>query len=176
MQVRFKFRSVHEELQNQNWIKNLKQVDSEELLGEFILLYQALSEIQLNGEKDTIHWIWNRNGVYSAASAYDAQFIGAYPQFNAPTIWQTESEPKCRFFAWLAALRKAPTADNLSKKNWPCELSCALCFCIPESIDHLLMECNISETVWNRIAQTFDLHPTVAQFQKRWCSGLAVSN
>jgi hypothetical protein len=117
MQARFKLRSVHEELQNQNWIKNLKHVDSEELLGEFILLYQALSEIQLNWEKDTIHWIWNRNGVYSAAFTYDAQFIGAYPQFNAPTISQAESEPKCHFFTWLAALRKAHTSDNLSKKN-----------------------------------------------------------
>jgi hypothetical protein len=52
------------------------------------------------------------------ASAYEAQLLGSYAAFNDATIWQAKTEPKCHFFTWLATLGKAPTADNLLKKNW----------------------------------------------------------
>jgi hypothetical protein len=67
---------------------------------------------------DTISWKWTRSGDYAAASqAYDAQFLGAFPAFRASTIWKAFTEPMCCFFAWLALQGKAPTADNLMKKN-----------------------------------------------------------
>jgi hypothetical protein len=69
-------------------------------------------------------------------------------------------------FAWLALLNKAPTADNLLKKNWPCNPSCTLCFCLPESCDHLLTECNFMEEVWDLVAQSFQVHPAIAPFHK----------
>jgi hypothetical protein len=74
--------------------------------------------------------------------------------------------PKCQFFAWPAALGKAPTANNLAKKNWPCDPQCALCFCELETSDHLLTTCNFTEAVWDMTAQSFNLHPTVFPFQK----------
>jgi hypothetical protein len=84
---------------------------------EFILLFTALDKIQLNTEKDVISRRWNRHGEYSASSAYDIQFLGAYPQFKASTISQAQTEPKCRFFPWLATLNKAPMPGNLERKN-----------------------------------------------------------
>jgi hypothetical protein len=89
---------VTKELHNFNWIKSLKQINSVELLDEFILLFSALSEVLLNYEKDDICWRWNNQGVYTASSAYDIQFLGAHPQFTASTIWQAKTEPKCQFF------------------------------------------------------------------------------
>jgi hypothetical protein len=41
-----------------------------------------------------------------------------------------------------------------------------LCFFELETIDHLLTECNFSEAVWDKAAQTFNLHPAVLPFQK----------
>jgi hypothetical protein len=43
--------------------------------------------------------------------------LGPYPQFKASSIWQANAVPKCQFFAWLAALGKAPMTDNLAKKT-----------------------------------------------------------
>jgi hypothetical protein len=70
------------------------------------------------------------------------------------------------YFAWLAILGKAPTTNNLMKKNCPCNPSCALCYCEPENIDHLVTECNFAETVWDKIAQELQVHNAVSPFQK----------
>jgi hypothetical protein len=45
LNANFKSTTVHKELLNMNWIKNLKQINTEELLEEFILLFNTLSEI-----------------------------------------------------------------------------------------------------------------------------------
>jgi hypothetical protein len=154
-QARFKFRTVGKELQNFNWIKNLKAINTENLMDEFVLLFSALSEVTLNNDRDKIVWHWTPSGEYSAASVYDAHFLEVFPQFRASTIWQAKSEPKCRFFVWLALLGKAPTTDNLIKKNWPCDPCCALCYCLLETADHLLTECNFTEAVWDKVALHF---------------------
>jgi hypothetical protein len=45
LQARYKFRLVHKELQNYNWIKNLKLINTEVLLEEFLLLFHALNDV-----------------------------------------------------------------------------------------------------------------------------------
>jgi hypothetical protein len=49
-------------------------------------LFTTLSDIALDEEKDSILWRWIASGKYTTASAYDIQFLGAYPMFNAPVI------------------------------------------------------------------------------------------
>jgi hypothetical protein len=56
--ARFKARTVHSELTNQNWIRNLSGIDIASLLEEFTLLYMTLSLVQLSDHKDLIHWKW----------------------------------------------------------------------------------------------------------------------
>jgi hypothetical protein len=147
------------------WIKNLKQISTSEQLEEFILLFDILSDIQLNENRDAIQWRWSTSGEYTAATAYEAQFLGAYPLFRASAIWQAKTEPKYRFFAWLVLLGKTLTTDNLQKK-WPCELNCPLCYCELETGDNLLTECIFLEAVWDKVAQAFQVHLVVLPFQK----------
>jgi hypothetical protein len=85
-----------------NWIRNIRRIDTKELLNEFILLFSTLNEVHLSEERDSIVWKWMVTGEYSAASAYEVQFLGAFPRYIASTIWQAKAEPPCRFFAWLA--------------------------------------------------------------------------
>jgi hypothetical protein len=85
-----------------NWIRNIRRIDTKELLNEFILLFSTLNEVHLSEERDSIVWKWMVTGEYSAASAYEVQFLGAFPRYIASTIWQAKVEPPCRFFAWLA--------------------------------------------------------------------------
>jgi hypothetical protein len=165
-QARYKFRSVQVELTNRNWIKNLKQVNTEVLMDEFILLCSTLNEVQLNQDNDAISWKWTASGEYSTTSVYEVHFLGAYPRFRTLAIWRARTEPKCQFFAWLALLSKTPTTDILIKKNWPCDPLCALCFCMNETCDHILTECNFAEAVWDKIAEIFQVHQSLLQFQK----------
>jgi hypothetical protein len=165
-QTRYKFRTVSKELSNMNWIRNLRQVNTKALMDEFILLFTALNDVILTEERDTIAWKWTRTRQYSVVSAYDIQILGAFPKFKASSIWKAKTKAKCRFFAWLTIWKKVPTADNLLKKNWPCGPMCPLCFCMPETNDHLLMECNFTEAVWDKVASDCHLHPTIIPFQK----------
>jgi hypothetical protein len=52
--ARYNKRSVHTELQNLNWIRNIVGISSPERLDEFTMLFMALEPIQLNQEKDSI--------------------------------------------------------------------------------------------------------------------------
>jgi hypothetical protein len=165
-QSRFKHRSVHQELFQFNWIKKLVNISSEEVLDEFFLLFHTLSDIQLSQERDSIAWKWTSSGEYTAASAYEVQFLGAYPTYRASTIWTARVEPRCRFFAWLAIQGKAPTTDNLLKKNWPCDPECSLCFCMMETNEHLLTECNFTEAVWDKVVEDLPVHQSLIPFNK----------
>jgi hypothetical protein len=53
-QTRYKFRTVSKELSNMNWIRNFRQVNTEALMDEFILLFTALNDVILTEERDTI--------------------------------------------------------------------------------------------------------------------------
>jgi hypothetical protein len=107
----------------------------------------------------------DNNGEYTAASVYEAQFLGAFPLFRASTIGYTRTEPECHFFTWLAMQGKTPTTtDNLMRKYWSCDPICPLCFSKPETNDHLLTECNYIEPIWDRVATTLQVHHSLIPF------------
>jgi hypothetical protein len=85
-QAKYKYRTMSKELHNMSWVRNLSQINTQTLIDEFILLCTALSEITPTGEKDVISWKWTAFGEYTAASAYDIQFQGAFPMFNADDL------------------------------------------------------------------------------------------
>jgi hypothetical protein len=70
-----------------DWIKNLRSLNTQELLDEFFLLFATVSEVSLSEGRDPIIWCWTRSGEYSTASAYEAQFLGANSAFKASSIW-----------------------------------------------------------------------------------------
>jgi hypothetical protein len=117
----------------------------------------ALSSIILSNQPDEIWWRWTPNGQYSAASAYECQFKGAMVYFLATEVWKARTEPKCKFFVWLVLHNKILTADNMAKKNWNCNPTCALCYCMLETADHLMTKCNYSEALWQTLAPKHSL-------------------
>jgi hypothetical protein len=122
----------------------------------------SLSSVQLSDHKELIHWKWTVDEKYSTASAYECQWWGSMVLYPAMPVWTAFSEPKCKFFTWLALHDKVLTANNLLKRNWECNYNCSLCLCIHETTEHLLTGCNFSETVWNLVAARFNL-PSYAE-------------
>jgi len=70
-------------------------------MARFVQLRDMVQEVQLNDEQDSIFWHSTSDGVYTAKSAYNAQFLGSYILFRGEHIWQAEAEGKHKLFAWL---------------------------------------------------------------------------
>jgi hypothetical protein len=148
--ARFKSRSVHTELKNSNWIRNLQDINTFELLEEFTMLFLALNPVTLSQENDSIKWNWTPDGRYSVASTYECQFLGSFSKFPAPEIWKASSDPKAKFFAWLVMHNRVLTAENMLTKNWSCNPICSLCTCMDETTPHsdtlIWQPCCVSRT------------------------------
>jgi hypothetical protein len=87
------------------------------------------------------------------------QFEGS-ARFNfKETIWNNiyGAPLKCQIFAWLAALGKCNTADCPMKKGWPHDISFLLCLSEPDSALHLLVTCNVTRRMWEKILVTAQL-------------------
>jgi hypothetical protein len=50
-QARYKYCTISKEIHNLNWVRNLKQINSETLMDKFILLFSALNEVTLTEER-----------------------------------------------------------------------------------------------------------------------------
>ena len=96
-------------------------------MAEFILLWEAVQEVQFSETPDEITWKWTANGRYSSKSAYEIQFAGSYCNFNSKAIWKAKTEGKHRFFfTWLLVQGKIQTADNLLAKGVVCNPVCVV--------------------------------------------------
>ena len=123
-------------------------MDSFELMAQFIVLWDAVQQIQLTDRPDEIVWRWSSNGTYTSKSAYLAQMRGTFCNFDAQAIWHAHTEGKHRFFSWLLVKEKILTADKLPARNWPCESNCVLCDEVTETAAHMCLQCPFAKQLW----------------------------
>jgi hypothetical protein len=64
---------------------------------------------------------------------------------------------KVVFFAWSAAFRKILTLDNLRHRHVIVINRCCMCKRHGESVDHLLLHCEVAGALWNTIFSRFGL-------------------
>ena len=111
----------------------------------------ALTTMRASGD-DKITWTLDSSGVYSAKSAYVAQFAGQISS-NFPTlIWKVWAPPKCKFFIWLLLHNRLWTAARLQLRGWDNNYFCALCQRSLETAQHLFFECPCSRMIWHSVA------------------------
>ena len=90
-----------------NWITqiNTQQGISLTHIQEVVMLWERLADISLtDGVRDSITWKLSIDGVYSASSAYKAQFEGLTISAMVTTIWKS-CPPKVHVFC-LVGLTK----------------------------------------------------------------------
>jgi hypothetical protein len=59
------------------------------------------------------------------------------------------------FYVWTMTIGKIPTLDNLWKRNVMMMEWCYMCQHCAESIDHLLLYCEVATELWNVFLPTF---------------------
>jgi hypothetical protein len=105
--ARFKKRTMHKELMNDNWMCAVRQLSTQVELREFIRLWQLLREVSQSADvEDQILWKWMTNGEYTVNSAYSVQFQGSHPLFPSNKLWKAKTESKVKIFAWTTMHQK----------------------------------------------------------------------
>lgn len=121
------------------------------------LLY--LLRPSLTGFQDNISWIHTKDGNYYVKSGYYVQrhqsIIGNMHNENTNShnlfqdIWKFNVMPKVKHFWWKSLHNALPVADNLKKRNLRVDNSCKMCGEYPETVNHLLFQCQLSKEIWD---------------------------
>lgn len=92
---------------------------------EFFFLWMFVHDFHLDEQiDDDIVWKHSNDGIYTASTAYKAQFFGLTLSPMDLIVWKVWAPPKVKIFAWLALQDRIWTADRLERREWP---NCGLC-------------------------------------------------
>ena len=119
-------------------------------------------------------WIPARKGIFSVKSFYKALTPESNSHFPWRKIWSHKAPPKASFFVWTASLDKILTTDNLRKRRIIIADWCCMCKGEGESVNHLLLHCEVARTLWNevfvRLAMVWVMPKTVEATLASWPS------
>ncbi|KAM3309857.1 hypothetical protein ACQJBY_030885 [Aegilops geniculata] len=107
--------------------------------------------------EDNIIWKHANNGIYTASTAYKAQFLRMTLSPMDRMVWKAWAPPKVKFFAWLALQDRIWTADRLEKRGWPNCGPCPLCKREQETGIHLFVRCRYTLRLWRSIIEKLGL-------------------
>jgi hypothetical protein len=115
------------------------------------------------GGVDRICWIPSKRMFFEVRSFFGVlsissdRYEGGCSSFPWKGIWKVKVPLRVSFFVWTASLGKILTLDNLRKRglivvNW-----CCMCKRSGESINHLLLHCEVARTLWSVLFTLFSV-------------------
>ena len=122
--------------------------------------------------EDKLVWTASRSGAFSVKSLYSTLEPGGSAMFPYVGIWSARVPPKVAFFAWEASWGKILTLDQLQRRGYSLANRCFLCLTEAETVDHLLLHCVMTRTLWNLLFSLFGvewvLSSTVKETHLGW--------
>jgi hypothetical protein len=127
-------------------------------VGIFASFFQVLhSAIVSRDRADRLWWVSSKKGLFKVKSFFSFLAGSEGRRFPWKSVWWTQALSMVAFFAWLAALCKILTMDNLRKMHIIIVDRCCLCKRDGESVDHLLLHCDVASALWNHIFTRFGM-------------------
>ena len=106
-------------------------------------------------EPDKLIWKLKRSGIFDISSYYLMLRDPTAFAFPWKSIWRVKAPRRVSFFVWTAAWGRILTCDNLMKRGYVMAGWCCMCKRSGESVDHLLLHCDVVREVWNFFLQSF---------------------
>jgi len=113
-----KNQTVATSMPHNNWMKGLKRMSTQAEIRQFVDLWIQLQMVQLQPQDDQIHWRLTSDGKYSSKSAYEAQFVGAHPDYKWVCVWKAKVENKCEFFPMAPPPTQADDGGQNYQERW----------------------------------------------------------
>lgn len=115
------------------------------------------SQVPRGEGNDRMPWYLKGSGKFDTRTYY--QVIRGVNNFSFPwkDIWTAKIPRRVVFFLWTAAWTWILTLDNLMGMglllvNW-----CCICRRTRESVDHLLLHCDVTHALWGAVLQLFGI-------------------
>ena len=115
---------VHLELSSASHQRNISFIRVDVFASLFNLLYSL--RVRQEGE-DKICWVLSKRQLFDIRSFYNVLVCNGGIPFLWKSIWQIKVPLRAAFFAWLVALEKILTMDNLRKKHVVVVDRCCIC-------------------------------------------------
>jgi hypothetical protein len=119
----------------------------------------SLHDLNLHGESDTFVWSLNASGTFTVKSLYAALINNGVRV--SQDIWQVKIPSRIQIFLWYLKRGVILTKDNLSRRNWNGDKSCAFCH-YPETIQHLFFNCYYAKFLWRAVHLMFGISPPLS--------------
>jgi hypothetical protein len=120
----------------------------------FTLLYSIRVRSVGDGK---LWWTPSHKGKFVVYSFYKVLTCKEEDPFHWRSIWRTKFPLKVTFFTWSVVLGKMLTLDNLRKRHVIVIDRCYMCKMNGETVDHLLLHCEVARVLWNAIFSRFSL-------------------
>jgi hypothetical protein len=112
----------------------------------FRVLY--LARVRREGN-EKLWWAPSKKELFGVKSFYSAMGCHDGVRFLWKSVWRTKVLLGVAFFDWLVVLGKILTMDNLQRWHVIVVYWCCLCKKNGESMDHLLLYCEVVCAIWN---------------------------
>jgi len=90
-------------------------------------------------------------------SFFGSMMCSGGSRFPWKSVWRSQAPQRAAFFTWSAALGRILTLDNLRKRHIIIVDRCCLCKRHGESVDHILLHCDVASALWNNIFSLFGI-------------------
>ena len=104
-----------------------------------------------------VRWVPSSKRKFDVRSFYNILASKEASHFPWKSIWHTKAPSRVAFFTKTAVLGKILTIDNLKKRNLIVINRCCLCKSDGETINHLLLYCEIDCSLWYALFSWFGL-------------------
>ena len=118
----------------------------------FLLLH---SHTLMTAEADKLTWKLTRSGVFDTRSYYLALRESTASAFPWKSIWRVKAPRGVSFFVWTVAWGRILTCENLMRRGYVMVGCCCMCKSCGESVDHLLLHCDVVQQLWNFFLRSF---------------------
>jgi hypothetical protein len=105
------------------------------------------SVIVRRGSEDKLWWVPSKKGLFKVKSF----FLSLTRPIGTRFPWKCVVDPspsRAAFFSWSMALEKILTLDNLRTRHLIVINRCCMCKKTKESMDHLLLHCDVGSALW----------------------------